>query len=247
MKPIIAFNTIFMQFCKHTNELLKVEYDINAGAAATVYVQVFDFPTPVDLAAGTAAPANTSVPLKSWPVPAGATNGYKEFKNGEMSFSYGVFVCVSTTQATLTIGTGNNKFDSVAAELYNPVVAASEFQTIDVGTQIWANPETHTLIRAAVTNLEAGIRYLMLFASDGPSLGDKPIRQWTLAATGDGGGKDTIELDFSGGEVSVSGIIPMAQTSGKVNQTGCWFSLSTTTKTFTPAVGAGMNIYAEYK
>ena len=62
MKPFIAFDVISELFASHGNELLKLEFDINANAAATVYVQVHDWPNPTDLAAGLAAPTNGSVP-----------------------------------------------------------------------------------------------------------------------------------------------------------------------------------------
>lgn len=248
MQSIIGFNTISKQFTKRANSIQKLEFDINAAAAATVYVQVHDFPTPADLAAGNTAPANASVPLKSWPVPAGATQNYKEFKNGEFQFKYGCFVCVSTTQATLTIGTGNNKFDSVAVELWNvDLSGTNEVQGTDIGTNIWTNGTTHQLIRGAFTNLEAGVRYLMLFATgavDLPANGDTPLMQWTLQATGDANA--TKQVDFTSPEL-MSGYQVFAQTSAHASMTGCAFVLSTTAGTYTTSVGAGMNYYVEYK
>lgn len=251
--PIIAFSVISKQFTKHPGELMKLEYDINIGAATTVYVQIHDWPNPIDLAAGLTAPANGAVPIKSWPVAQGAQNNYKEFKNGELDCKNGVFVVVSTTQATLTIGTGNNKFDSVAGELWSKDLSGTtEVSGQGVVTQsIFSNAvgtaAQHFLLRVSATNLEAGVRYLMLFPVV-PNLGDSPIQQWTLNATADPSGFDTKYLSFGlGDEDSSYGLYVRQQTATLVNRQGCFFGLSSTTTTYTAVVGAGMNCYGEYQ
>lgn len=255
MNPIIAFNVISKQFSKHESGLLKLEFDVNAGAAATGYVQIHDFPTPADLAANRAAPAAGSVPIKSWPTPAGAIDVYKEFKRGELEFTYGCFVCYSTTRATLTIGTVNNKFDSVAAELISADIVGSEANGQGVVVlQPWTEASGATtnkrLVRVTATNLEAQINYLQLHAINSASLvsgTSVPLTVWAIAATGDGGGLDTKLLSFGGvGNNNLGGIdFDLINATG--THRGCTIALSSTANVYTATGGAGMNVYAEYK
>lgn len=255
MQSSIAFNVISKQFTKHANSIQKLEFDINASAASTVYVQVHDFPTPADLAAGNTVPANGTVPLKSWPILAGATQNYKEFKNGEFAFKYGCFVCVSTTQATLTMGTGNNKFDSVAVELWDyditgttEVVSSGAVDNQAIYSEATGAASVLSLLRLACTNGEAGIRYAMLFCVDAPNDGDRPLMQWTMAANGDSGGKDTIYVDFGvKAQNSIKGFTPFTQTSAHVQKRGANLLISTTPGMLTQSVGIGMKVYGEYK
>lgn len=255
MNPIQAFNVISKQFSKHESGMLKLQFDVNASAAATVYVQVHDWPNPADLAAGLTVPANGAIPKESWPTPAGATNNYKEFKRGEFEFQYGCFVCVSTTQATLTIGTGNNKFDAVNAELISTDIVGSEVAGQNVPTgQIWTEASGATtqkkLIRVAATNLDSQINYLLLFAVNSATLVSGtsiplPGYVWPIAATGDTG--DTRLLSFGGvGNNNQQGIDFKLIDSTGTHQ-GCTVAISTTPTVYTTSVGARANIYAEYK
>ncbi len=251
MNPITAYDTISKQFTRHEAGLLKLEFDVNASSAATVYVQIHDFPQPADLAAGLTVPANGTVPIKTWATPAGSFGNYKEFKRGELEVTYGLFVCVSTTRATLTIGTGNNKFDEVSAELESTDVVGSEVSgqgatTLLVWTAAAGVTTAHRLVRAVGTNLEAGIRYLQLFAvaesalSSGVSV---PVMSWQLSATGDTG--DTKLVSFGGvGNNNLGGIdFKVINATGTHN--GCTIALSSTPTVFTQ--GTVGNFYAEYK
>lgn len=257
MQPIIAFNVIQKQFSKHESGLIKLEYDINASAGTGgVFVQIHDWPTPVDLAAGLTAPANGAVPIKSWAVPAGATNNYKEFKRGELECANGIFVCVSTTQATLTLGTGSNKFDEVAAELISADVVGTEVNSQAQASQtVWAQAagatNNHRLVRAVCTNLDAAVRYVQLFTTEGVNLisgTSAPIMAWRLAATGDSGGLDTALLSFGGvGNANLQGIDFALDMGNGTIQHGCTLILSTTKPVYTAPGGSGANFYAEYK
>jgi hypothetical protein len=111
MKSITQFDAVSKQFTTHRTDVLKLEMKMNASASANDFWQVHDVYT---------TPSDTTVPLRSWPV--GET--YKEFKEGELFVSQGLFVCVSTTEATLTMGTGNEKFSAVCAELLDPELPA---------------------------------------------------------------------------------------------------------------------------
>lgn len=189
MTPVIAFSTISELFSKHRNAIQKFECDVDAGATFPVYVQLIDWPTPADLAAGLTVPANGIVPVKSWPVPTGQNlDVYKEFKNGPLHFANGVFAAVSTTQATLTIGTGNNKFDSVAAELLDKDVVNTEVSGQAVFSLTGLSDANglaaaHYLLRMAARNLNTGYSaYLQLFAQAQGTNGGTPLRVWQLAA-----------------------------------------------------------------
>lgn len=251
MKVVTAFSAISKQVCKHSNELKKLEYDINSGAATNVYIQLFDFPTPTDLAAGNVAPAVGAVPKKSWIVTTATnpSNNIKNFDRGELSFNYGVFVCVSTTQATLTIGTGNNKFDMVSAELFDEEISGTtEVQIGNNSTfQVWSEAAGagvgSSLIRVSAVNLASSVQHLLLYAQDVPV--GLPIYQWTLQATGDANGGDKVFLNFDGGDISVSGLAVLMQTAAHVLKTGCTFVAALSPST--PAATGPFNFYAEYK
>lgn len=266
MTPVIAFSTISNLFAKHRSAIQKFECDVNASATFPVYVQLIDWPTPADLAANLSVPANGAVPVKSWPVPTGQNlDIYKEFKNGILQFRYGVFAVVSTTQATLTIGTGSNKFDSVAVELLGRDQEQNEAHGAGVNTQqVWSDANGTAanihLIRVAARNLTAGVRYLMLYAVDSPANGSTPLRVWTLAANGDSAGGDimyaafgqeTLDIEYGAandaGEGRPYGLFVRSQDSSLVNHQGCTFVLSTTETTLTLDSGSGMNIFAEFR
>lgn len=231
MKNVIGFDVVSLQAAAHGNGILKVEATLDAGAAA-VFVQLHDSYT---------TPAVGSVPLKSWPVVA-STQLYKEFKSGELRFADGVFICVSTTEATLTIGTGNNKFDMVATELEDPDMPSGTTMVGDDTTntqalEVWAEsagPKKLFYIRAAFGAVGA-TKYLMLFAHDSPTTGDVPL---AVLASGDG---STVELFFG-----VEGMNVMSVDSDGVLHQGCSLAMSITQATLT-AGSAANRIRAEYK
>jgi hypothetical protein len=235
MKSSLYFDVAGQLVASHPVGVLKIEIKTNASAASGFW-QVHDSRT---------TPANTAVPIKSFPIGADEAD-YKEFKSGELRLVNGMYVCFSTTEATLTLGTGNNKFSALMVELSDP-----ESPTGTTYTTAATSATTHTvwthangpkkLIRVFVTNLEATVHYLMLFA-DTASVGDKPIAQWKLFATGDSGGRDTLNLNF--GE---SGLDVYALASSISKKKGCLLYLSSTPTILADATGLGMNIQAEYK
>lgn len=253
MQPVIGFAVVSLQASKHRNSLMKLEADMNSASATVCYIQIFDWPTPADLALGLTAPANGSVPIKSYPAASAATNIYKEFKNGELACANGIFVCVSTTQANLTLGTGNNNFASIACENWSVDVVANEVSGQGVPSQAIFSDATgranqRYLLRAAARNLNAGFpTWLQLFASN-PVNGMVPLLTWPLLAnTGGAPGGDTIYRDFgSYNEGAPTGIFVRAQDTSYVNHQGAFLALSTTPTVLTLDTGSGMNVYAEY-
>lgn len=255
MNPIISFNVISKQFSKHESGLLKLEYDINASAATTVYVQIHDWPTPAAMAAGLTVPTVGSVPIKSWPSPAGSIDVYKEFKRGELECTNGIFVCVSTTQATLTIGTGNNKFDSVAAELLSNDVVGTEVNSQSANAQVvWSQAtgaaNEHRIVRASCTNLDTGVRYLQMFPIDSGSLISGttiPLNSWPMATSGVATATIIVSFGSTGnnnlGGIDVGGI----DSTTHALQQGCSLAVSSTANVYTDGTTLGANFYAEYK
>ena len=247
MNTKVQYNVVEAQFCKHSNGVMKIEYDINVGAnAAGVFVQVFDFPSPAQLAANTTTPNTgaTDVPIKEWSVPAGATNNYKEFKNGELEFKYGLYIVVSTTgEGTLTKGTGNNKFDRVLVELTDVEISGTtEVQISAISTvgTIWADGTSHTLLRMAVTELnnDDSTRYVQLFAKAAVN-GDKPIQEFVLPAGA------TISKDFGDFRTgSNSGFIPYSQDANHTTHNGGYIAISSSAGVLNTDGPA--NFYIEY-
>ena len=235
MQNLIYYDTAAQLVSKHPVQVLKLEMRSNDSATAGFW-QVHDFAP----SANVAVPAEGAIPVKSWPTNAGAPD-YKEFKNGELVLKQGLYVCYSTTEATKTLGTGSNKFAMLSVELD----AVDEFSIVLAQggalkqLQVWAESAgPKKLLRVKVTNLDAAVRYLMLFANDTVSDGDRPLASWTLAANGDSGGLDSKELNFGNGR-DVTDVL-----AGAVRK-GCTFKLSTTPKTLTLSTDTGMDIYAE--
>lgn len=236
MKPQTYFDTAGTLVSKHEVGVIKVECKGNDSMADNYWWQIHDFAPSYNLA----APANGAVPLKSWPLGPGGQD-YKEFKQGELRLQNGLYVCVSTTEATKTLGTSNNKFSMLQAELDadDPLAGVTAVEGSAANLEVWAEgdgPMKLVLIRA--TNLESDIRYLQLFAHDTPADGSRALAQWELAATGDSDGLDSRELRFGLGR-SVDDI------SGGAVRQGCTLMLSDTAGTLTVATGSGMECYAE--
>lgn len=208
---VIAFSVNSIVFTQHPNFLMKFECDINAGAATTVYIQLHD---------ARVLPANGAVPLKSWAAPAGQTNVYKEFKNGELSFKNGIVVAVSTTQATLTVGTANNKFDTVAIEMWDPdpgvvygtTYVGDESTTIN-SLQVWAEAAgPNQLVRIIVTEKLGVAGYIWIMADDAATKIAAGTRPMPVAASA------TVVLDLGS---NGAGIIPQEQDANYALRKGC--------------------------
>lgn len=133
MKPLTYFNVAEKQITSHRGSVVKIETKVNDAGGDTLFIQVHD--TAVLPSAG-------AVPLKSWPT-SGSLQDYKEFKTGELYLSKGLYLAISSTEATLTVGTGSDKFSALSVELYDPEVPASSTVVGDESTNrtsrvIWA-------------------------------------------------------------------------------------------------------------
>lgn len=221
MTPLIAFDVFDFQAVQNGNKLVKLEGRIDDNADANVYVQVFDSAT---------TPADGEVPKKVWQVGSGVSF-YKEFKVDEFDFQYGLYVCVSTTEATKTLGTGNNKFANIQVELQDPDFSSRFSFADDAGTtshQVWpVAAGTKFLIQFTVRSLESGNRWVHLFASDNPTNGSRPIMKWGPYTQ-----NQQAREGFGARGLSVG--------------PGCKLCLSSTESTLTLAVGAGANWESKY-
>lgn len=229
MKVLTYFDVAGVLAAKHPVQVVKLEMKTNAAIAAGAFWQVHDFAPSY----GVSVPANGAVPLKSWPAAQDAPD-YKEFKNGELSLANGLYVCISTTEATLTLGTGSNKFSSLSVELTEADLLALALGVQDSSTnvRIWTSGARKKLVRVWASNSEAVTLYLMLFAHDAAD-GDRPLEAWRLAAN------DEIDLRF--GEGRQVGSIAANGT----EQSECWLKLSTTPDVLTETVGAGAQFFTE--
>lgn len=234
------FDVFAATVAKHPVDVLRLEYRGNAALAAGSFWQVHDSAQ----AYGALVPANGAVPVKAWPATVGG-EGFKEFSAGELHLLNGLYVAMSTTEATLTLGTGTNKFAMLQIELVEPDAFAGSGggtatgPTAQVGWNESGGPKR--LLRVKATNLEAGIRYLQLFAHDTIIAGNVPLRTWTMQATGDSAGRDVLDLRFGDGLwVKDKGL-----TAAAAIRQGCSLILSTTPTVYTACVGSGMSAMAE--
>lgn len=234
MKPLNYFDVAGQLVAKHPVVVLKLEMTTHASAA-NGYWQVHDFAPEYNKT----APANGAVPLKTWPAAGAGGQDYKEFKGAELMLTNGLYICFSTTEATLTLGTGNNKFATLAVEVERPdplaAVTAVEDSGAGVQLEVWSEADgPKRLVRVKVTNLAAAERWLMLFAEDSPADGSRPLRQWYVAGSG------SLDLRFGDG-------LRFQDNDGSAGGTrrGCTLALSTTENTLTDDATDGMSIYAE--
>ena len=95
---------------------------------------------------------------------------------------------------------------------------------------VWNNDTTggrKRLLNFSITNGDATLKYLMMFASTTPVDGDTPIQVWPVAAGA------TLEKDFGKNGIIVQGEKPYG-----TQLNGCYFSVSTTVPTLTHDVTA---------
>jgi len=197
----------------------------------------------------TTIPANGTVPLRSLQVLGGDGFGPYNYveagldpaqwdTGGALVTSSGLIVCLSSTEATLTIGTGGVTMDievdidtedlpllgqTAVGDLTTPVAT---FQTVV------ADPSTSLLTSFNCKNLTAGTRYLMLFGKS-PVNGDAPVQEWTVLA-----GVRFIQSFGRGWAILQGG-------SDYVIHTGIYLAWSTQAQTLSIGVNAG-TVQANY-
>lgn len=234
MKPLSYFAVESQQVATHPVKLLKLEATLNASATAGLFLQLHDSNTP---------PAEGALPVKTWPA---AECGFKEFELGELVFSAGLYVCLSTTGATKTLAVGaSDKCDILNVELVDPEVptGTSNAGTLGSGTQelqVWADGAgPKKLLRVEINNIGNGVNYLMIFAKDSPANGDIPLDVITIPTGVNWTGKNALYFGQNGRDV-------FCKSSAGVNQNGCTLTLSSTPN-FKTLTAQAAPILAEYK
>ena len=138
-----------------------------------------------------AVPADTTVPLKSFQLPALLAFSWK-FDPSDLEIETGLYVCISDTEATKTLSASTadifidiDEFEVESKELGLTSVDVGDLTTGVDALQVRAdsvNNSAKRLVRLRYTNNDAQARYLMLFASDNPANGDYPIASWKAVA-----------------------------------------------------------------
>ncbi|TSA41086.1 MAG: hypothetical protein D4R57_01020, partial [Verrucomicrobiales bacterium] len=221
MNPLKYFNASSQQVAKHPVAVKKLEWRGGDSLAAARFIQVHDAYT---------TPAEGSVPLKSWAVYTGAA-GYKLFDVGELELTNGLYVCVSTTEATKTLASGSDKFasllvETLEAEAPSGTSFAGDLSTADEILPVWtdaAGPKR--LFEIITTNNSFGVGYLQIHAANAGSLNTASIVEEFEIADG-----ETKRLTFGKSGREASKVISNAVVNG------CTLAYSATSGTYT-AVG----------
>jgi len=220
--------------------LLAITGYCNGTTNAQYFLQLFNQAT---------VPADTAVPLYSWQVL--GTDGFlfnfrpdgldtSKLKDGILNPASGLILCLSTTEGTLTIGTGNITMD-VQVDLDSPQgiipipqTFVGDTTTAVASLTVAADPSQNKLVSYNVKNSTGADGYLMLFAYSNPSTGAVPLQQWKIT-------NGTRDQRVFGGGFFLSQIKP----TDRVVHTGIYLYGSSTTQTFT-ATAANWNMQASY-
>lgn len=166
MKSLSYFAAAAQQVAKHPVTVLKLEWKGGSAVAAGRYLQVHD---------AYATPANGAVPLKSYPIYADG-EGFKSFAAGELQLSNGLYVCISSTEATKTLAADVFSMLSVellAAEQPSGTSFAGDLTTDDEILQVWSEAAGASapkrLYEIIATNNGGATYYLQIHAADTPS------------------------------------------------------------------------------
>jgi hypothetical protein len=181
MNPLIYFSVASKQVAKNPISILKIEVTQAAGITDGLFFQVHD---------SIVVPAEGSFPVKSWPA---AECAFKDFKIGELNLTLGCYVCLSTTAATKTLAVGGSDLMSILQVEVSTSERPSSSATSIIGDlvtpvstlQIWSQAvglsARQSLLSIELSrsggNAEA---WMMVFASDTVSAGDKPVESFHI-------------------------------------------------------------------
>ena len=190
MIPKNSYAAAAVQISTHPVEVDKIEWRSgDSFPNGTCWLQVWD--------SATDATNPKAVLLKSYPIYGATGYDYKEFKRGDMTFSMGCWIGVSTTESTYTAGNGTTQiWAMLSVELLRPEVPTGstyvgDLTTAVTGLQVWseatgaATPLNLISLEVDGTNLTGGgIQYVQIFAKDTVNTGDYPIRSIPIASGG---------------------------------------------------------------
>lgn len=232
MKPLEYFGVTSQQVTTHAVHALKIEGQF-MGNTADRWLQVHD---------SAVVPADTAVPMKQWVIPQ-ASPFFQTFSAGELALTQGLYICISNTDGTKTLS--GDTMD-LGVELTDPEQPSG---TSFVGglvlavasRQLWqdsAGPKK--LFALEVDNTGGADSYIMLFATDTPANGDKPVAQYTLKANAVLTGVNALRFGTSGRDIQ------SIDTAGTLHK-GCTVKISTTTGVLTGVGGTPVKIKGELK
>ena len=240
MKILDSFAALTYQAAIHAVRVVKIEWRGGDSLAANMYLQVHD---------SNVTAAEGAVPLKSWPIGT-ASEGYKEFKRGELNLAAGCYLCVSSTEATKTITSGTDKWAMLSVELAEVDRPENTSQVGDLttgvtGQQIWSEAagaaNARRLFRLEINGASLGAtRYAMLFAKDSPANGDTPLAVWPVTTGTPLTGASAIKFGVNGRHV-------YSKDSDGTERKGCTVNISSTATTLTLIVSGTATIKGEYK
>lgn len=193
-------------------------------------------------------PTDTSVPLLSLQVlgvdgfifndkPTGWDSQQLRSSVGLTTNNNGLIVCLSTTEATLTLATGGVTMD-IAVEVDTgelPILgqtSVGDTTTAVASLLVAADPSQNKIMSFNVTNNTGGVAYLMLFGLV-PSTGMTPVQQWKFTSG------QNLKMPFGSGFFILDG------DSNYAIHTGIYLYGSSTTQIFT-ASAANWTMQANY-
>jgi hypothetical protein len=232
MKNVTAFNVLSKQVAAHACSLIKIDGEYRSATAC--WIQLHD-------SAGTAAEG--AEPVKSWPI-AGGTDAnpqpfFQTFVASPLEFVNGLYICVSTTDATKTISAADKMDLSVEiVRADNSTTVVGDTTTGVTGLQVWSEATgtatPRRLVRVDVAGPVAA-SWLMGFTVDSPAEGATPEFQVSL---GSAGASKAVTFGDDG-RVMKSGVTSALKQ-------GCTLKISSTAGVLTTTVATG-TIRAEYK
>lgn len=236
---IAVTNVICATFNEKLN-IMGIDGYCNGTANTQYFLQIFNSAT---------VPANASVPLRSLQVLGGdgfkfsyADIGLQTSQLGATPSTGNLVVVLSTTDATLTIGTGGVTADiNVDVEEYEmqnqgTITTVGDTSTAVASLAVLADSTSNNkfLTYILATNSTGHTSYLMLFCATAPTTGAYPAYSWTVANNA------TLRLNFG------QGLQLNTQTSSGTLDNGFYLYASSTTPSFT-ADTANWTILAKYK
>jgi hypothetical protein len=191
-------------------------------------------------------PTNGAVPLKSFAIPQTLAFSWA-FDPTNLDLGIGLVVALSTTEATLTIGTGGNVMDVEVDFQENCIIPNNCSTSGDMTTAchtltVWAKDTSapvkqglNTLYRVLAVDSGGVDTYLQVF-SDTPSTGNIPVAQVFLPAS--------VETECNFGD---SGLVPTNKSAAGVWTNGCYLAVSSTSGTYTAVAANSWTLKAWYK
>jgi len=192
------------------------------SGAADAWLQIHD----------TTDPGNGAIPLKSYQLQSKMPFSWK-FDPNILPLSQGLYVAVSTTEATLTLSTDKADFlidVEKYAEPLNPA-AAVHSSSSDV-EQVWAEAQgsQHRLYRVTVTGrTNSAASFLLVFADD--SYATRPVVAIPIVYLQTDPDITCAPIDFGVDGLNPSSVVTAQSSSGPVigppvRKTGCTIALS---------------------